>query len=90
MTENITYYSTNASALTKQYDSVPFESVHKDWLSEIPTEGMVLDVGAGSGRDARYLAARGLGVVAVEPVSAHFALDPVDFRIVELVPCSDD
>ena len=69
MTENITYYSTNASALTKQYDSVPFESVHKDWLSEIPTEGMVLDVGAGSGRDARYLAARGLGVVAVEPAS---------------------
>ncbi len=30
---------------------------------------MVLDVGAGSGRDARYLAARGLGVVAVEPAS---------------------
>ena len=28
---------------------------------------MVLDVGAGSGRDARYLAAKGLGVVAVEP-----------------------
>ena len=69
LTQNITYYSTNASALAKQYDSVPFESVHKDWLQVIPKEGMVLDVGAGSGRDARYLAAKGLGVVAVEPAT---------------------
>ena len=67
MTTNITYYSANASALVKQYDSVPFETVHKDWLKAIPKEGMVLDVGAGSGRDARYLAAKGLSVVAVEP-----------------------
>jgi 2-polyprenyl-3-methyl-5-hydroxy-6-metoxy-1,4-benzoquinol methylase len=67
LTKNITYYSTNASTLAKQYDSVSFESVHKDWLQAIPKEGMVLDVGAGSGRDARYLAAKGLGVVAVEP-----------------------
>ena len=67
MTTNITYYSANASALVKQYDSVPFETVHKDWLKAIPREGMVLDVGAGSGRDARYLAAKGLSVVAVEP-----------------------
>lgn len=69
MNKNITYYSDNASALVKQYDSVPFESVHKDWLQAIPKEGMVLDVGAGSGRDARYLAAKGLGVVAVEPAT---------------------
>lgn len=67
MTANIEYYSTNAKALAEQYNSVSFESVHKDWLNEIPKEGMVLDVGAGSGRDARYLAAKGLSVVAVEP-----------------------
>ena len=67
MTANIEYYSTNAKALAEQYNSVTFESVHKDWLDEIPKEGMVLDVGAGSGRDARYLAAKGLSVVAVEP-----------------------
>lgn len=69
MTKNISYYSTNASFLAKQYDSVPFESVHKDWVKEIPKDGMILDVGAGSGRDARYLASKGLGVVAVEPAS---------------------
>lgn len=67
MTANIEYYSTNAKALAEQYNSVTFESVHKDWLNEIPKEGIVLDVGAGSGRDARYLAAKGLSVVAVEP-----------------------
>ena len=69
MTKNTTYYSTNASSLAEQYDSVPFEYVHKEWLKVIPEEGMVLDVGAGSGRDARYLAAKGLGVVAVEPAT---------------------
>lgn len=46
-----------------------FETVHRDWLQEVPQEGMVLDVGAGSGRDARYLAGKGLSVVAVEPAS---------------------
>lgn len=67
MSDNITYYSKNAESLSERYNSVPFESVHKDWLDELPDEGMVLDVGAGSGRDARYMAARGLNVVAVEP-----------------------
>jgi protein-L-isoaspartate O-methyltransferase len=67
LTKNITYYSANASELARQYNSLPFEAIHKDWLNEIPKDGMVLDVGAGSGRDARYLAAKGLGVVAVEP-----------------------
>lgn len=45
-----------------------FESVHRDILhliSESPAR--VLDVGAGTGRDAAALAARGHEVVAVEP-----------------------
>ncbi|NVK23853.1 MAG: methyltransferase domain-containing protein [Gammaproteobacteria bacterium] len=67
MKSNISYYSKNAESLSQQYNSVTFESVHRDWLEEIPSEGFVLDVGAGSGRDARYLADRGLSVVAVEP-----------------------
>jgi len=67
LTDNIEYYTANAPSLAKQYNSVSFESVHKDWLDEIPSKGMVLDVGAGSGRDARFLAAKGLNVVAVEP-----------------------
>ena len=67
MSENIAYYSKHAESLADNYNRVSFESVHKDWLHALPEQGMVLDVGAGSGRDARYLAARGLNVVAVEP-----------------------
>ncbi|GAA0856273.1 class I SAM-dependent methyltransferase [Aliiglaciecola litoralis] len=68
MNENLKYYQKNAERLALQYDSVAFEDVHKDWLTFIPKTGSVLDIGAGSGRDARYLASKGLKVVAVEPV----------------------
>lgn len=68
MNDNLTFYSKNAQLLSQQYDSVPFESVHKGWLDLIPTNGFALDIGAGSGRDARYLASRGLNVYALEPV----------------------
>ena len=61
------FYSTNATSLSAQYDGLDFESVHADWLDCIPEEGSVLDIGAGSGRDARYLAELGLSVTAVEP-----------------------
>lgn len=67
MSENIKYYSTHAEKLADQYNSVAFEKVHQEWLTEIPEKGFVLDIGAGSGRDARFLAAKGLSVVAVEP-----------------------
>ena len=67
MDDTIHYYTRNAEQLAEQYDSLDFEQVHRDWLDLIPSEGLVLDVGAGSGRDARYLADRGLTVYAVEP-----------------------
>ncbi len=65
--KNIRFYTDNANTLAAQYDQIHFESVHKEWLNHIPAQGMVLDVGAGSGRDARYLSGKGLSVVAVEP-----------------------
>lgn len=70
----ISFYSDRAVELSNQYERVDFESVHKDWLQFIPSEGMVLDVGAGSGRDARYLASKGLAVVAVEPADELLTL----------------
>lgn len=69
MSENIHFYTKNAEKLTAQYNSVPFEKVHQSWLSEVPDKGVALDIGAGSGRDARYLAAKGLTVFAVEPAT---------------------
>ena len=61
-------YGEAADALAKQYEGLTFADVHRDILHLIPTTpGRVLDVGAGTGRDAAALAALGHAVVAVEP-----------------------
>lgn len=63
----IDFYSSNASTFIDQYDQVSFEKIHHIWLQHIPSSGVVLDIGAGSGRDARYLSSKNLTVIAVEP-----------------------
>ena len=64
----IPYYEQNASRLVSQYESLSFHDVHASLLDLLPTPGTtVLDIGAGSGRDAAWFAANGYDVVAVEP-----------------------
>ena len=88
-------YNQNAEKFFHQYQSLTFEQVHGDWLPLIPEEsGLALDVGAGSGRDAMALAARGWDVVAAEPadelrklgqaVSAHQSIQWVNDSLPEL------
>lgn len=61
-------YGENAQALADQYESITFADVHRDVLHLFPQPpARVLDVGAGSGRDAAALASRGYRVVAAEP-----------------------
>ncbi|PAU39208.1 SAM-dependent methyltransferase [Vibrio coralliilyticus] len=68
MSSTASFYEKNAIKLAKQYDSLEFESVHKSWSAYWPNSGVkVLDVGAGSGRDARWFSERGCSVVAIEP-----------------------
>ncbi|MET8101535.1 class I SAM-dependent methyltransferase [Streptomyces sp. NPDC005236] len=63
------YYALNAAALGRRYGSVSFEAVHGGVLDLLPpAPAKVLDVGAGTGRDAAALARRGYEVVAAEPV----------------------
>ncbi len=70
MTE-FTHYEQNAKELVTQYESLSFENVHAGLIDLLPAPGTtILDVGAGSGRDAAWLARRGYDVVAVEPSDA--------------------
>ncbi len=61
-------YNREASSLAARYESRSFEEVHSDILDLVPdAPSLVLDIGAGSGRDAAWFAAHGHEVVAVEP-----------------------
>jgi HAD superfamily hydrolase (TIGR01509 family) len=63
-------YAEAADALAEQYESVTFADVHREALPFLPAApARVLDIGAGTGRDAAALAALGHRVVAAEPVA---------------------
>jgi len=68
VTDAISWYDARAAQLADRYETVPAGRIHH-WLKDLlPSKtGTVLDVGAGSGRDAAWLAAQGYDVVAVEP-----------------------
>ena len=62
------YYNDNASALFDRYQQLDPAAIHAGWLKHLPaTPGLACDIGAGSGRDANWLAAQGWDVIAVEP-----------------------
>ena len=65
------WYDLHAVAVAERHESLELDLVF-DWaLDLLPAEGsLVLDVGASSGRDSVWLAARGADVVAVEPSAA--------------------
>lgn len=72
---SVSYYEQLARTLVPAYDSISFEQANAGvggYLPSVP--GLVLDVGAGSGRDARALAAMGHEVLAVEPSPAFRSL----------------
>lgn len=77
------FYNENADALAQQYLSKSFEEVHQSWAHFLPNiienpNARILDIGAGSGRDAKYIAQAALNkhgeqnatqVIAVEPAN---------------------
>jgi 2-polyprenyl-3-methyl-5-hydroxy-6-metoxy-1,4-benzoquinol methylase len=61
-------YAEEAAELVKRYESIPFAEKHQAVLHLIPSAPCsVLDIGAGTGADAAWLAGLGHRVVAVEP-----------------------
>ncbi len=65
------WYDDNAKSLAARYETLSAEAVH-GWLADLlPSRpAAALDIGAGSGRDAVWLAAKGYDVVALEPSAA--------------------
>ena len=76
MKTTINHYSSNAEHYYSLYQSISASSVHgylEQALANI-TPSTALDVGAGSGRDANWLAAKGWQVTATEPAEALLKL----------------
>ena len=64
------FYDLHAERLFDEYEAIAFEVAHACFEDHLPKKpGMVLDVGAGSGRDAAWFAQRGHQVFAVEPAA---------------------
>lgn len=84
---SIAHYDRDAPGFGARYSRARFEDVHRDLLPFLPPPGSaVLDVGAGSGRDAAALSMRGYAVTAVEPSLElqawsrdHFGPSPVQW-----------
>ncbi len=70
----IDVYNKKSDEFHKLYLSKTSEEIHKSWLSYLPISGQALDIGAGIGRDAKWLALNGFEVVAVEPAENLRAL----------------
>lgn len=71
----LSYYEEHAAALADGYESLSMELAHPSLVAligdyEQSKSLSVLDVGAGTGRDAAWFAARGHRIVAVEPSQA--------------------
>jgi Methyltransferase domain/HNH endonuclease len=71
MNDTIVPYDVQASVFAARYESVPAQTVHAPLLEFVPQGQnlLALDVGAGSGRDAAWLASLGFEVVAAEPAA---------------------
>ena len=71
----VAWYEANAEVLAPQYESLPPQRTLA-WLGHLlpPAPAVVLDVGAGTGRDAAFLAASGYDVLALEPAASMRAV----------------
>ena len=64
------YYDRNSDRLFAQYSDIDPDVIHRHWAKKhlhSREPGTACDIGAGSGRDANWLAGKGWEVVAVEP-----------------------
>jgi Tellurite resistance protein TehB len=77
MAHSTGWYDAHASDLVGRYEAVDPANLH-NWLRGLlpDTPGTVLDIGAGSGRDAAWFSAQGYDVIAVECGGASLTTGP--------------
>lgn len=63
-------YADHGAALATHYEAVDAEAVFAPLADLLPPPCTMVDIGAGTGRDAAWFAARGFGVTAVEPTES--------------------
>ncbi|MDU9002392.1 class I SAM-dependent methyltransferase [Sedimentitalea todarodis] len=67
-------YAAVAESLIARYEALSCEEIYQHVMDMFPqAPARIIDIGAGTGRDAGWLAARGYTVTAVEPVPAFRA-----------------
>ena len=71
VSDTVAWYERNAKAVASGYETVSPNALYA-WLDELfpQAPSLILDVGAGTGRDAGWFASLGHNVVAVEPSAA--------------------
>ena len=68
------YYNERAQEFAAQTADVEFSQMQDRFLALLPAGGRVLDMGCGSGRDAKYFVARGFEVEATDGSPALAAI----------------
>jgi SAM-dependent methyltransferase len=68
--ETLDFYTKHSARFALRYESLDPETIHSPWKGLLPPPCRALDAGAGTGRDAAWLADMGYRVVAMEPVDA--------------------
>ena len=62
------WYEVNADLITEEFEKLDFKDIHSDFLKYLPRKPCaILEIGAGTGRDAAWLADLGHLVIAAEP-----------------------
>ncbi len=77
------FYNDNAIELAQQYLSKSFDEVHESWSQFLPSiiknpNARILDIGAGSGRDAKYIAQLSEKTHGSDNDTQIFALEPAN------------
>ena len=68
MSSSVSWYNAHAPELIGRYEAIDPAKLHGWLLGLVPaTPGTVLDIGAGTGRDAAWFAQQGHDVIVVEP-----------------------